>query len=347
MAFEGARDEFMKKRYLFAALASLGGAALTYKLLSRPRDVEWVKFARELHHPQNSWFAMIDGMRVHYQDFGKEGDIPIVMIHGFTASNFVWSDVVKPIASHGYRVIAPDLIGYGFSDKPRSFEYTIESQARMIAHLLDTLEIEKAIFVGSSYGAAVAMTIALDFSERVERLVLVDAVINNHVKDQNLLRLGRVPILGDLISPLILDSKRAMRLRMQQTYHPDNQHIILDDERFESHHRPLRAANTHRAVIKTLRHWHAERIEHEAHRITQPTLIIWGREDADIPLEHGQVLYSLIPDSHLVVFKNCGHIPQEEYPREFTELVVEFCEEAQEKALIESLNKQLQEKAKA
>lgn len=338
----------MKKRYLFAAaVSSLAGAALTYKLLSRPRDVEWVRHARQLHHPQNSWFAMIDGMRVHYQDFGKEDNPPIVMIHGFTASNFIWSDVVKPVASNGFRVIAPDLIGYGFSDKPRKFEYTIDAQARTVVHLLDALGIEKAVFVGSSYGAAVAATIALDFSDRVERLVLVDAVINDSAKSQALLRLGRAPIVGDLISPLILDSQRMMRLRMKQYYAPDNRYLIKDEERFEAHYRPLRAAGTHRAIIKTLRHWHADRIEREAHKIQQPTMIIWGDCDGETPIEHGKILHSLIPDSRFIVFKNCGHIPQEEYPRDFAEVVVNFCEEEKEKEMIENVKKQLQDKAKA
>jgi len=336
----------MKKRYLLAGLMSLAGAALAYKLVSRPRDVEWTRYARVLHHPENSWFAMIDGIRVHYQDFGKETDPPVVMIHGFTASNFIWSDVAKPIASRGFRVIAPDLIGYGFSDKPRKFEYTIDAQGRMITRLLDALGIEKAILVGSSYGAATAATIALDNPDRVERLVLVDAVINDHVKNQTLLRLARAPIVGDLLSPVILDSHRMMRWRIKQVYHQNNKYLILDAERVEAHLRPLRSANTHRAVIKTLRHWHADRIEREAYRITQPTLLIWGECDADIPLEHGRILHDLIPNSRLVVFKDCGHVPQEEFPREFTELVVDFCEEPKEQAMIENVKKQLEDKAK-
>lgn len=338
----------MKKRYLIAAaVGGLAGAALTYKLASRPRDVEWARFARELHHPQNSWFAVVDDMRVHYQDFGKEDDTPIVMIHGFTASNYIWSDVVKPVASHGYRVIAPDLIGFGFSDKPRDFEYTIDAQARTIVKLLDALGIEKAILVGSSYGGATAATIALDYPERVERLVLVDAVINDYVKDQMLMRVGRAPVIGDLISPLILDSQTVMRRRMGEIYHPDNKYLISDDERFEAHHRPLRSANTHRAIIKSLRHWHASRIEQEAHNIKQPTLIVWGDSDRDVPLEHGEFLHRTIPDARLVVFRNCGHVPQEEYPREFAELVVDFCEETKEKEMLESIRSQLGQKPTA
>ncbi len=337
----------MKKRYLFAGLTSLAGAVLAYKLVSRPRDVEWTRYARVLHHPENSWFAMIDGIRVHYQDFGKETNPPVVMIHGFTASNFIWSDVTKPIASNGFRVIAPDLIGYGFSDKPRKFEYTIDAQARMITRLLDALGIEKAILVGSSYGAATAMTIALDNPDRVERLVLVDAVINDHIKNQALLRMARAPIVGDLLSPVILDSHALMRWRMKKVYHSSNKYLISDDERMEAHHRPLRSANTHRAVIKTLRHWHADRIERDAHRITQPTLLIWGENDLDTPLEHGRILHQLIPQSHLVVFKNCGHVPQEEFPCEFAELVVDFCEEPKEREMIGHIKKQFEDKAKA
>ena len=336
----------MKKRYLIAGLATLAGVGLAYKLSRRPRDVEWTMYARVLHHPEHSWFAMIDGMRVHYQDFGNEDAPPIVMIHGFIASNFVWSNVVKPIASQGFRIIAPDLIGYGFSDKPRKFEYTIGAQARTIVRLLDTLGIEKATLVGSSYGGATAATIALDHPDRVERLVLVDAVINNDTKNQALLRLGASPIVGDMISPLILDSEAIMRWRMRQFYSPVNR-TIFDAERMESHYRPLRAANTHRAIVKTLRHWHADRIEREAHRITQPTLLIWGEHDLETPLEHGEKLHHLIPNSRLIVFRNCGHLPQEEFPGEFAELIVDFCDEQKHNEMIEQVKKQLREKVKA
>jgi pimeloyl-ACP methyl ester carboxylesterase len=335
----------MKKRHLIAGLATLAGVGLAYKLSRRPRDVEWTRYARRLHHPEHSWFAMIDGIRVHYQDFGDENAPPIVMIHGFIASNFVWSDVVKPIATKGFRVIAPDLIGYGFSDKPRRFEYTIDAQARTIIRLLDTLGIEKATLVGSSYGGAIAATIALDHPDRVERLVLVDAVINDGTKNQALLRLGASPVLGDMLSPLILDTEPVMRWRMRQFYAPCNQ-SIFDAERMESHYRPLRAANTHRAIIKTLRHWQADRIEREAHHIKQPTLVIWGEHDLETPLKNGEKLHHLITDSRLIVFRNCGHLPQEEFPKEFAELIVDFCDEQKHNEMIEHVKKQLSAKAK-
>jgi pimeloyl-ACP methyl ester carboxylesterase len=85
------------------------------------------------------------------------------------------------------------------------------------------------------------------------------------------------------------------------------------------------AANTQRAALLTLRRWSAERIEREAGSIQQPTLLIWGEVDPEIPLAHGRTLFERIQDSQLIVFRRCGHMPMEEYPREFTEVLLDFC----------------------
>jgi pimeloyl-ACP methyl ester carboxylesterase len=75
----------------------------------------------------------------------------------------------------------------------------------------------------------------------------------------------------------------------------------------------------------TLRRWKAGRIEREAHRIQQRTLLIWGEVDPVIPLAHGRKLFEQIEDSRLIIFHRCGHMPMEEYPREFTEVLTDFC----------------------
>ncbi|MDQ3686533.1 MAG: alpha/beta hydrolase [Acidobacteriota bacterium] len=314
----------MKKRYLIAGAYGLAGVALAAKLISRPRDVEWAEHSAKLHHADCSRFVEMDGVRVHYQEAGDSDAPPILLIHGFCASTFVWGDVLLPIARMGYRVVAPDLIGFGFSGKPRRGEYTIDSQARMIVRLMDELQIDRAALIGSSYGGAVAAIVALDFPERVRRLVLVDPVSNDDVKNRRLLRLAASPLMGDLISPLIIDSRRLMKWRMGKVYADNNAHLF-DAARMAAHHLPLRSANTQRAVLTTLRRWNAGRIEREAHRITQPTLLIWGEDDRDIPLRHGERLHALMPNSRLVVFRACGHLPQEERPDEFAGLVAGFC----------------------
>ncbi|HEV2912733.1 MAG TPA: alpha/beta hydrolase [Pyrinomonadaceae bacterium] len=317
----------MKKRYLIAGASGLAGGALAVRLLMRPRDVDWAEHREHLHHAERSRFADVGGVRVHYQEAGPKDAPPVLLIHGFCASNLVWSDVLLPIAGAGLRVIAPDLVGFGFSEKPRDGEYTIDAQARMITGLMDELGIERATLVGSSYGGAVAATCALDAPDRVERLVLVDAVTNDEAKQQPLLRLAALPLMGDLISPLLADSYRLMRRRAKKLYAVSNAQLF-DRQRAEAHHRPLRASATQRAVLRTLRRWRASRIEAEAHRIKKPTLLVWGEDDADIPLRHGLRLHELMPDARLIVFRRCGHLPQEEYPREFAKLVADFCKGA-------------------
>jgi pimeloyl-ACP methyl ester carboxylesterase len=99
---------------------------------------------------------------------------------------------------------------------------------------------------------------------------------------------------------------------------------VLDERRVEARHRPLRAANTHRAIIRTIRRWDAERIERDASRIKQPTLLVWGDNDPEVPLRNGEHLNQEIVGSRLIVFRNCGHLPHEEYPLGFTEVVSEF-----------------------
>jgi pimeloyl-ACP methyl ester carboxylesterase len=314
----------MKKRYLIAAGAGgFAGAAVAAKLLTRPREVEWREHAGSIAHAEYSWFAQVDGARVHHQDAGPDDGPVILLIHGFCASTLVWSEVFLPLASAGFRVIAVDLLGHGFSDKPRDGEYTIEAQARMVLHLMDQLGIERATLAGSSYGGAIAASLALDYPERVGKLVLVGSVINNEAKKQPLLRLASAPFVGNIISPLILDSRWMVRRRLKKIF-SEGARQLFDERRMEARHLPLKAASAQYAILQSLRRWKAERIEQEAHLIMQPALLIWGEQDVDTPLRLGERLHDAMPDARLIVFRKCGHLPQEEYPREFTELVTGF-----------------------
>src|ERR1051325_12163631 len=206
----------MKKRYLIAGAGGLAGAALAVKLLRRAADVEWEEHARALHHADRSRFVEVDGVRVHYQEAGRVDAPPLILIHGFTASTFVWKDVLLPLADAGFRVIAPDLLGFGYSGKPRHVEYTIDAQARMIMGLMEELGIERAALVGSSYGGAVAAPCALDNPERVSKRVLISAVTNDEPMQQPMAKLARARVVGDLITPLMIDSRRLSRWRQKK-----------------------------------------------------------------------------------------------------------------------------------
>jgi len=313
----------MKKRYLLAGLTGVAAGVVATKLLTRPRDVSWPDSLQFIYHPEYSWFTTVDGVRLHYQEAGDEPAPPIILIHGFISSNLVWSPVLLPLARKGFRVIAPDLPGYGYSDKPADARYTIAEQARAVIGLMDQLQIKKALVVGASYGGAIAATMALDYSDRVAKLILVGAVSNDDPRKKFLLRAACLPLLGDIATPLFLGSRFVLRKRMQDMYRrmqkPINETMIA------ARHHLLATANTHRAMIRTARAWSANRIDREASLIRQPTLLVWGDEDDHIPLANGFRLRDTIPNAKLVVFRNCGHIPPAEHPEKFVEVVAEFC----------------------
>jgi pimeloyl-ACP methyl ester carboxylesterase len=314
----------MKKRYWIAGTATAAaGMAVAVKLLTRPSDVDWAKNRETVFHSEHSKFTEVGSVRVHYQEAGGKTGRPIVLLHGFASSTLVWSKVFLNLAEAGFRVIVPDLLGYGYSGKPRNGEYTIEGQAKLVVGLLAQMGIERATIVGSSYGGAVAATCALDYPGQVERLVLVGTVNNDRPLQFKLMRVFGSRVIGGLISPLLIGSRRLLRMRMKRVY--DRHAWLLDERRVEARHLPLRAAATQRAIIRTVRLWDANRISRDAHLIRQPTLLLWGANDPEIPLADGERLHASIPGSRLIVFLNCGHLPHEEYPDEFVEIVSDFC----------------------
>ena len=317
----------MNKKNIALGIGGIIGGAVAIKLLTRPETVYFEDVADQIIHSENSNFVDVDGVEIHYQEFGDKNDPTLLLIHGYTASTYVWKTVAPEFAGRGFHVIAIDLLGFGFSEKPAWFDYSIASQSRVILRLMNRLGIGKATIIGSSYGGAVAAWFTLDNPERVEKLVMVGAVINDTPKSYLAMRLAGVPGVGQAVSPFMIDSRAFLRFRMKGTLHPANHHLITED-RIDSILRPLKAADAHNALLTTAKNWDANRIEQDAHLINQPTLLIWGEEDNVIPLENGEKLYDKIINSRLVVLKNCGHIPPEEKPEIFTEIVTEFCRDS-------------------
>ncbi|MCA1624958.1 MAG: alpha/beta hydrolase [Acidobacteria bacterium] len=324
----------MKKKNLALGAGGTVGAIVAWKMLTRAGKAKWEDVADTIHHRENSHFAEVDGARIHYQEFGDKSNPTLLLVHGYTASTYVWKTVVPVFAEKDFHVIAVDLLGFGYSEKPKWFDYSINAQAQMIVNLMNQLNIKNATFVGSSYGGAVASVIALDFPEKVEKLVLVSAVCNDEAKNNRLLKLASLRGVGETVTPFLLGSKRFLRYRMRHTIAPANHHLITK-ERIEAVGRPLRAKDAHHSVLTSARKWDANRIENEAHLIKQPTLLIWGEEDTVIPLRNGEKLHQSISNSRFIVLKNCGHVPPEESPECFVELVTEFVKDKKGKSELE------------
>ena len=317
----------MKKRDLAIGLLGLAGAAVAVKMLTRAKTVDWDEVSGSVPHSANSHFVNVDGARIHFQEFGESTRTTVLLIHGYTASAYVWHKVAPMLADAGLHVIAIDLLGFGYSEKPRWFDYSIDSQARMTSRFMNRMGLGRTVTVGSSYGGAVAATLALDYAERVEKLVLVDAVCNDDLKSHPILRLASIPGVGEAITPFLADTRAFHRRRMRKTLSPAN-HDLISEERVDSVVRPLAAADAHHSLLATSRNWHANRISYDAHLISQPTLIVWGEDDKVIPLIDGYRLHDAILHSRLVVLKDCGHVPMEEKSETFAELVAGFCRDS-------------------
>ena len=104
----------MNKKNLALGFGGAVGGLIAWKMLSRARGVSWENFADKIHHAENSHFVEVDGATVHYQEFGERSNPTLVLIHGFSASTYVWQTVAPMLAEENFHVVAVDLLGFGF-----------------------------------------------------------------------------------------------------------------------------------------------------------------------------------------------------------------------------------------
>lgn len=322
------------KKLLFtvSGLAIAGGIAWQYA--KRPRDIRWIDFAGEIPHPDASRFAVVDGVRLHFQAFGPENGPALMLLHGFCSSNFTWKDVVEPLAQAGYRVIAPDLKGFGFSEKPADRRYHVQDHAQLVIGLMDHLGIESATFVGNSYGCGVSLACALMWSNRVEGMVLFNAAYNDAPLHQFpfsiYMNIARTWLVGEAATPLMLASRSGAEFSIRDFYHDQS---VVTPDRVAAYYRPIATVDGQRAAMATARQWDLNWIEQELDNIHVPTLVVWGEYDLPIPVHLGVHLHAALPGSEFVVIPDCGHIPQEERPAESAEFILDFCRRQRPAAL--------------
>lgn len=312
-------NQMMKKllKVLFV-LVVIAAAALTAFWFTRPADVSFDEVRAGIPNAAYSHFAEIDGVRLHYQEKGNGA--PLVLIHGYTSSTYSWKDVFEPLAKN-FRVIALDLKGFGFSGKPDG-DYTRRAQATLVTHLLDYLKIEKAWLCGSSMGGEIALNVALANPQRVAGLILVDSAGVNESGSGSLApRYLQLPIVGRVLTALALRSDKLVRQGLEKSFYDQTK---VTNERLANYYRPLQTRGGQLAAVRARTQANLFPVEADLGRITLPTLLIWGAEDRLIPLAAGRKMNSLIKDSRLVIFENCGHLPQEEMPERVVAEITEF-----------------------
>lgn len=286
-----------------AAFATLATGCLAFHTGAMPGE------------PEDATFVELEGVRVRYVDEGQGP--PVVLIHGFASSLETWDPVIPRLVEAGHRVVALDLRGFGWTDRPPG-DYSSEAQARLVLALMDRLGIDRAAIVGHSYGGGVTLRLALIAPERVERIALYDAWAYS----------GQLPAFfhvarADGVGEAMFATWYGERVddRMALAFY-DQRYVTI--ELIDAVEASLRRPGTYAAALAAVRAMHYEAVEDQYRTIEQPVLLLWGREDRVTPLEIGERLSRELPGARLVVYPGCGHFPMIEHSRQSTAELARF-----------------------
>ncbi|MBP7687388.1 MAG: alpha/beta hydrolase [Thermoflexales bacterium] len=269
-------------------------------------------------------FVQAGDTRVYYEKAGA-GDVPIVLVHGFGASSFSWRNNLRPIAEAGYTVYAPDMRGFGLSDKSWDGTMAHAAQADRLAAFMDAVGIDRAVLAGNSMGGNIIAHFALKYPDRVRGLIFVDAAIftgaPNAAVVSTILEFPPIRRWGQhAVRFLLADDTRNADTIKSAWYDPAK----LSDDVLIGYRRALRTPDWDLGLLAMSRDSGQNDISGRLAEITAPTLIIWGEHDTWINPANGPRLQQAIADSKLIVIPQAGHVPHEEQPEEFNQLVIEF-----------------------
>ncbi|MGC9223686.1 MAG: alpha/beta fold hydrolase [Terracidiphilus sp.] len=249
-------------------------------------------YLREDFSGVESRAVRVDGYRMHYLAEGPADGQAIVLVHGLGARAEDWSNLAPYLAQAGFRVYMPDLVGYGRSERPANFSYSVRDEANIVVDFMNTMGIRQAEVGGWSMGGWIAVLVAAQHPERVSRLMLFDS--------------AGLYVRPEFNTALFTPVSRAQLSQLQALLTPRPRPIpafiardILRNYRSNGWvvQRALATMLTGQDVVDGL-----------LPRLRMPVLLAWGALDRITPLAQGQAMHSLIPQSQLDVFAGCGHL---------------------------------------
>jgi pimeloyl-ACP methyl ester carboxylesterase len=267
-------------------------------------------------NPEIGATADANGIKTNYLEAGT-GD-PVVLIHGSgpgVTSYANWR-LVLPALAENFRVVAPDMVGFGFSERPANIEYGVQTWADQVVGLMDTLELPTAHLVGNSFGGAIALRIAAQHPDRVGKLVLMGSMGVPFPITEGLERVwGYEPSFENMRKVLDVFA-----------YSRDLVNDELAEVRYRGSIQPG-FQESFAAMFPAPRQRWVEAMctpEDEIRRLPHRTLIVHGREDQVIPVQTSLRLMELIDNADLSVFSHCGHWSMIERTADFNRSVSEF-----------------------
>jgi len=286
---------------------------------SAKKPITWQK--RVLH-------TKIEPLDLVYKEYGKEHNQSIVFIHGFGESQYTWRFLVDDL-SKKYHLYTIDLKGFGESPKSDDDDYSVYDQAILVQQFMQKHQIRNTTVVGRSFGGGVALVLALMQNEncmekKIDKLILINSMSYKQ-KLPSMLRDLKTPMFGFLGIHLLSNS---WIVESGYKYAFFNDDLIPKESLIHSQKMlslPL-AKSAYLKSVHCLIPDDIEDIEKKYKDILLPTLILWGEEDVSIHVDMAKRLHKELPNSHLKIFEDTGHMPQEEKPKEVIEEIEKFME---------------------
>ncbi len=255
-------------------------------------------------------FLQIDGNKIRYLESGNSKKT-LVLVHGLGASAERWDQVI-PLFSDDYRVIVPDLIGFGFSDKPL-VDYTTEFFSNFLEKFFITSGIKEPHLIGSSLGGQIAAEYAASHPQKIEKLILVSPSGN---MDKS------TPALDAYIMAALYPNEQSAKNAFELM---EGSGRSVHEEIVNGFIERMRLPNAKLAFMSTLLGIKNSKLfTSKLQTISTPTLIIWGSDDPVIPIHHADSFVSTIQDCRFFRMDGCGHTPYVQDPHVFASKVLEF-----------------------
>jgi pimeloyl-ACP methyl ester carboxylesterase len=268
-------------------------------------------------------YIKIGTVNTRYWVAGEKGT-PVILVHGLGGFIENWGNNIGPLAEN-HRVYALDLKGFGRADKTPVLR-DLDELITFIGDFMNAMNIDKASLIGNSLGGGLALSFAIQFPQRVNKLVLVDnAGMGKEVISS--FKIISLPLVGEILArPSLKGTTRLLKSIIFDA-------SLVTDEVVKKAFIINTLPGAKRALLTTARagidiRGQRAKLTRQtlegAAKIAVPTLIIWGRQDRIIPVAHAQIAVKTIPGSRLQIFDSCGHMPMWEKPDEFNKLVMDF-----------------------
>lgn len=266
-------------------------------------------------------YIHIDNYRVRYRTLG-EGSSTVMFIHGIGGYIEGWADVPSIISKH-FKVVVPDLVGHGLSDKP-AVNYSIDMFTEAIVRFMEELNIENAVFVGHSLGGAICLDLSIKHPEKVKGLILVNSAsviipIGIRLGSLGILKRINLKIPRSLLKTFNRNSVYDSKLLTPEWLDEANRFCNTN----ESYKVMFSVINSNIGLFGLKREIKSRFCSGLAN-LRMPVLIIYGADDRTVPNANSHHLHSLIPDSKLIRYEKCRHLLPYEYTEKLAEDIFRF-----------------------